>query len=123
MPKNLTVSLEDKPGSLAKLGEALGTEGINIEGICGVTVGGRGEIHLLVEDADGARSAIEGAGFVVSGERDVIVVDIEDRPGELGGIARRLAENSINLELLYLSASMELILGVDDYEKARFLLS
>jgi len=119
MSKNLTVHLEDRPGMLADMGEALGNAGVNIKGICGVTCEGKGVVNILVEDAAAARSAIEGAGLDVVAEKDVLVVDIVDRPGELGGIARRLASAGVNLELLYLTAGMELVIGVDDMEKAR----
>jgi hypothetical protein len=75
-----------------------------------------------VENADSAKRALESAGFTVEEIRDVLVKDIVDRPGELGGIARRLAQESINLELLYLTASMSLVIGVDDIERARHVL-
>ena len=58
MPKDLSVSLEDRPGELARLGEALGNAGVNIEGICAMTSEGRGIIHILVEDAAAARAAL-----------------------------------------------------------------
>ncbi len=53
----------------------------------------------------------------------MLVVSIEDRPGELGGIARQLAKASVNINLLYLTAGMELVIGVDDFEKAQSALS
>jgi hypothetical protein len=120
--KDLAVHLEDKPGMLAKMGEALGKASVNIDGICGVTCEGVGVIHILVEDASAARQALEEAGLEISGESDVLVVDIVDRPGELGGIARRLASAEINLNLLYLTASMDLVIGVDNLEGAQAAL-
>jgi hypothetical protein len=122
MAKNLTVHLEDQPGTLAKLGETLGVAGVNIDGMCGTTCSGVGVIHILVEDTTAARSALEEAGLSVAAERDVLIVDIVDRPGELGGIARRLASAGVNLDLLYLTASMDLVIGVDDMEKAQTAL-
>jgi hypothetical protein len=119
MGTNLTVHLKDKPGMLAKMGEALGAAGVNIDGISGVTCEGVGVINILVEDATAARAALVEAGLEVAAEREVLVVDVVDRPGELGGIARRLASAGINLELLYLTASMDLVIGVDDLDKAR----
>jgi hypothetical protein len=119
---DLTVHLEDKPGMLAKMGEALGKAGVNIDGICGVTCEGVGIIHILVEDALAAREAMEAAHLEIEDESEVLVVDIVDRPGELGGIARRLATAGINLNLLYLTASMDLVIGVDDLEGARAAL-
>ena len=60
MAKNLTVILEDRPGTLADIGEVLGKEDINIEGLCGFPCEGKGIINILVEDAGGARRALEG---------------------------------------------------------------
>ncbi len=122
MAKNITIHLDDHPGALAEMGEALGKSVVNIDGICGVSCEGVGVLHILVEDAAAARSAIEQAGFDVEAERDVLVVNIVDRPGELGNIARKLADAGINLDLLYLTANLDLVIGVDDLEKAQSAL-
>ena len=119
MAKNLTITLEDRPGILAELGEALGGAGLNIEGFCGWASGGTGTLHLLVEDAAAARSALEQAGFQVTAERDVLVVNIEDRPGALGVIARRVAGADVSLDLAYLATNTRLVLGAEDLESVR----
>jgi len=119
MATNLTVTMEDRPGMLAQLGEALGGAGINIAGGCAVTSAGEGWVHILVEDAAAARAALEGAGMSVSGEREVVVVDMEDHAGELGAIARKFTEAGVNVELFYVGAGRKLVFGVDDAEKAR----
>jgi|ERR687897_1148582 hypothetical protein len=118
--KDLTVTLADEPGALADLGEATGGANINIEGMCATTGGGRGEIHFLVEDPAGTREALQGAGIEVSGERDVLVVEVEDRPGTMAAVARRLADAGVNIELAYTTfGGVKLVLGVDDLDKAR----
>ena len=122
MAKDLTVSLEDRPGTLAALGEALGKAGVNIEGIGGFAVGGRGVAHLLVEDAAKARQALEGAGVTVEGEVDALVIDIEDRPGALGEVARKIADAGVNITFGYLATNNRLVLGADDVDKARTAL-
>jgi hypothetical protein len=119
MATNLTIELEDKPGILAELGEALGGASINIEGFCGYASGGRGTLHLLVDDPAAARSALDGRGIAVQGERDVVVVDVEDRPGALGVIARRIASAGVSLNLAYLATNTRLVLGADDLESVR----
>ena len=119
MAKDLTLHLEDKPGALAKVGEALGKAGINIDGLCGVTCEGKGVIHVLVEDAEQARRALEANGIDVAEEQDVLVLDIEDRPGVLGNVSRRLATAGVNVHLAYLAVSTRLVIGADDLEKAR----
>lgn len=122
MYKDLSVLLEDKPGALAKLGEALGKAEINIEGVAGMTVVGRGVIHLLVEDAPKAHRALEANDIDVEGEREVLLIDVQDRPGVLGNIARRLAREDVNIELAYLATANRLVLGVDKIEQARDIL-
>jgi hypothetical protein len=119
MAKNLTIELEDKPGVLAELGEALGGAGINIEGFCGYASGGRGTVHLLVDDAAAARGALEGTSIDVLDEREVVVLDIEDRPGALGVIARRVSAAGVSLNLAYLATNTRLVLGADDVESVR----
>jgi len=119
MVKDLTISLGDHPGSLAKVGEALGKAGVNIEGICGVTVQGKGVIHLLVEDAAKARRALEANHIDVAKETEVVVLPVEDRPGVLGNVARRLANAGVNLQLAYLATSARLVVGADDLGKVR----
>ena len=90
---------------------------------CGVTSEDRGVIHVLVEDAVATRRALEEAGLEVSDERDVLVVDLEDRPGSLGEVARRLAEAGVNVELLYATwPGIRVVIGADDLESARAAL-
>ncbi len=121
MPKNLTVSLEDRPGQLAMLGEALGKAKVNLMGSCAFTVAGRGTIHLLVDDKTvaAAKKALQGAGAWVQGERDVLVKKVADRPGALGKMARKLADAGVNIDLVYLATDTRVVLGVSDMEKAK----
>lgn len=122
MAKDLTVILEDRPGTLADMGQALGGAGINIDGWCGFPCEGRGVIHILVEDAAGARQALEEGGMEVTGERDVLVLEVEDRPGAFGEIARKIADAGVNLDLGYLATKTRLVIGADDLEKAQAAL-
>jgi hypothetical protein len=122
MAKDLTVIMEDRPWSLATLGEVLGRAGVNIEGVCAVTAQGKGEIHILVEDAVKAGGALRASGMQVLRETDVLVEDIRDRPGELGNVARRLAGAGVNIQVAYLATSTRLVVGVDNVEKARTAL-
>ena len=124
MPKDLTVVLQDRPGELARLGQATGEAGVNLQGMCAFTGEGRGMIHILVDDAKAAaaRQALEEAGMGVVEERDVLVVDIEDRPGTLGELARSLAEASVNIELAYTTFGVKLVIATDDIDSARATL-
>ena len=124
MPKDLTVILQDRPGELARLGQATGEAGVNLQGMCAFTGEGRGIIHILVDDAKAtaARQALEEAGMGVADEREALVVDIEDRPGTLGELARSLAEASVNIELAYTTFGVKLVIATDDIDSARATL-
>jgi hypothetical protein len=121
--KDLTVSLEDRPGTFADLGEALGKAGINIEGLCAVTSEGRGIIHLLVVDAAAARTALEGAGIKVEGESEPLVSDLPsdrvDQPGAVGAMARAMADAGVNVQVAYLATKNRAVLVTSDNAKAR----
>lgn len=119
MPTDLSVNLEDRPGALAKLGEALGQAGINLLGGCGVSCGGEGAVHFLVDDPAAARRALQGAGISVQGEQPVLLVSVADKPGGLGQVARKLAQAGVNITLLYISTRGQLVLGADNLDKAR----
>ena len=119
MAKDLTVILEDRPGTLADMGEALGKAGINIEGCCGFRSEGKGVIHILVEDVVAARRELQQAGLEVRGEREVLVLEVEDRLGALGDVTRRIAKAGVNVDLIYLAANTRLVIGADDLHKAR----
>jgi hypothetical protein len=121
--KDLTVVLEDRPGELAKLGEATGAAGINIEGMSAHTREGRGVLHILVEDAQAAREALSGAGIEVQNERDALVVGVEDRPGTMAEVARKLAGAGVNVEFAYATfGGTRVVLGVEDVDAARAAL-
>lgn len=126
MPTDLTVVLRDEPGELARLGASTGAAGVNIEGMCAFTGEGRGLIHVLIDDEAVRRavSALEEAGLGVVDEREVLVVDIEDRPGSLGELARELAEANVNIELLYTTfGGVRVVIATDDMDSARAALA
>lgn len=118
MACELTVMLENRASSFAALGEALGAAGLNIEGICGFTLNEKYLVHVLVKNAREGRIALENAGISVQGERDVLILDFQDRPGEFGKTCRRLAMAGINTNLVYLTTQNHVVLGVDDFNKA-----
>jgi hypothetical protein len=122
--KDLTVIMEDQPGKLADLGEATGRAGVNIEGLCAMVGDGKGLIHLLVGDADAARGALEEAGIRVADEREAVVVDLHDKPGAMGEIARDLAEAGVNIDVAYtIFAGVRLVILTEDVEAAQQALA
>ena len=118
--KDLTVELENKPGALADLGEALGRANISVEGGGAFVVNHQGSAHFLVADGNAGRQALEAAGIRVVAVRDVLVQRLhQSEPGQLGKITRRLAQAGVNIEVLYSDHQNQLILVVDDLIKGR----
>ena len=121
MLKDIKVRLENSPGTLAGLGEALGKDGVNIEGFCGPCEG-EGIAHILVDNISSARNALEKANIEVIDESDVLVLDVEDKPGELGRVCRCMADAGVNIDFFYVAANTRIVLGVDELEKAKSAL-
>jgi hypothetical protein len=118
--KDLAIALDDRPGALAEMGEALGRAGVSVEGGGAFVVNGQGVAHFLFEDGEAARKALDAAGIQVLEVRDVVVLRLnQTEPGQLGKISRRMAEAGVNIEVLYSDHDHQLILVVDDIAKGR----
>jgi hypothetical protein len=123
MATDILVQLDDHPGELAALGEVLGRHGVNLDGLCAVVNGGgRAEVHLLIDDAAAAFDAFADARVEVISEQEVLVIDVEDRPGALGAIARRLGDSGVNITLAYLATRTRLVLAADNLAAAQAAL-
>lgn len=117
---DLTIELENRPGTLALRGEALGHAGVSIDGGGAWVIGDRGVAHFLVEDGVRARQALEAAGINVLAVREVLVQRLNQaEPGQLGKISQRMAKAGVNIEVLYSDHEHQLILVVDDLAKGR----
>jgi hypothetical protein len=119
MAWDLAVILEDHPGTLADMGEALGDAGVNIDGISGMGRGGEGTVHILVPDGNAARDALATAGITSGDPREVLAVGCEDRPGELGRLASKIAAAGANIDLVYVAMDGRIVLGVDHLHAAK----
>ncbi|HEV7923334.1 MAG TPA: amino acid-binding ACT domain-containing protein [Thermoanaerobaculia bacterium] len=118
--KDLAILLDDRPGALADLGDALGNAGVSIEGGGVFVVDGRGIAHFLFHDEGAACAALERAGITVLAQREVLVQRLrQDEPGQLGKIARRMAAAGVNIEVMYSDHDHQLILVVDDLAKGQ----
>jgi hypothetical protein len=126
MATDLTISVDDRPGGLASVGEALGAAGINIEGLCGLGMEGRGIIHVCVQDGAAARKALEGAGVKVEGEADAILGDAipgADQPGTLGMMARQVADAGVNIKAVYVATNSRAVMVTDNNAKVMELMA
>ncbi len=117
---DLTIALENRPGALAEMGEALGRAGVSIEGGGAFVTGGQGVAHFLFADGAAARAALETAGIQVLKARPVLVQRLnQSEPGQLGKISRRMADAGVNIEVLYSDHEHQLILAADDMAKGQ----
>jgi hypothetical protein len=126
MATDLTISVDDRPGGLASVGEALGAAGINIEGLLGIGMEGRGIIHVCVQDGMAARKALEGAGIKVEGESEAILGDPvagADQAGTMGMMARQIADAGVNVRAVYLATNSRAVMVTDDNAKVMQMMA
>jgi hypothetical protein len=119
---DLAIELADRPGALAEMGEALGAARVSVEGGGVFVVGGVGHAHFLVAAAaeTTARSALARRGIRLVAARPVVSLRLrQELPGQLGAIARRMADAGVNIEVQYSDHAGNLVLLVDEPERAR----
>jgi hypothetical protein len=98
--KQLAMFLDNRPGTLARVADALGEAGISIHAICTSDTIDHSVVRLVVNDYHKALDVLEERGTLVVDD-DVLVVDGVNKPGELARIARKLADAKINIEYCY----------------------
>jgi hypothetical protein len=112
---DVEISLDNEPGELARMGEALGAAGVSVEGGGAWVVADRGVAHFLFEDGEAARQALEAIGMNVVAVKPVLLQKLrQDEPGQLGKICRAMAEAGVNIEVQYSDHDHQLVLVVDD---------
>jgi catechol 2,3-dioxygenase-like lactoylglutathione lyase family enzyme len=113
---DMTVAFSaDQPGTLARALEALTRAGLDTGGYAEI----EGYFHLLVPDPGAARRAFEQAGFRVEGDQQVVVVDVENRPGSTAGLFRQVADAGVNVAFTYATADGRLVIGTPEVQKLR----
>jgi len=120
--KDLEIVFQNRPGALAEMGEALGKANVNVEGggVWSCDDGKTSIAHFLFEDSDAARKALEAAGIRVVAEREVVTLRLrQGEPGQLGRLARRMAEAGVNIQAQYSDHYNRLILVVDQLVKGQ----
>ena len=117
--KDLEIILENRPGTLALVGETLGQHNISLEG-GGVFNNGENSIaHFLVNDAETTKNILMNAGFTVVSTNEVLIQKLrQDVPGQLGMFCRELDNAGVNILTQYSDHSNQLLLVVDNYKKA-----
>ena len=122
MAVDLVIDVENTPGALAQVATAISDAGVNIAAATFVGPGDRAEIHILVPHAEAVKHALAISHVAVTGEREVVVVDVEDRPGVLADLTRKVAQAEVNLDLVYVATRNRIVFGAEDLAALRAAL-
>ncbi|MBN1827846.1 MAG: hypothetical protein JW884_01705 [Deltaproteobacteria bacterium] len=123
--KELTLRLEHKVGILEKVSALLAERGINIEACAGYGMpgGATAEIRIVVDDTRRAFDALAASSLGSIVEKDVIAVEVENKPGALRILSKAVADKLININYLYVTANagtapVRIVFSTDDNERA-----
>ena len=122
MAFDLEIDVENTPGALAQVAAAVSDAGVNIAAVTCVGPDARAELHILVKHAEAARHSLAISNLAVTSEREVVVVDVEDRPGVLADLTRSIAKAGVNLDLVYVATRNRVVFGSPDLEALRTAL-
>ena len=116
---DLVIDIENSPGALAEVAAAISDEGVNIAAATCLGPGERAELHILVPHGAAAKHSLAISHLAVTREREVVVVDVEDRPGVLADLTRRIARAGIDLDLVYVATRNRVAFGATDLPALR----
>jgi hypothetical protein len=119
---DLEIDVENTPGALAQVAAAVSDAGVNIAAVTCVGPDARAELHILVKHAEAARHSLAISNLAVTSEREVVVVDVEDRPGVLADLTRSIAKAGVNLDLVYVATRNRVVFGSPDLDALRTAL-
>ena len=119
MATDLVIEVVNEPGALARVAAAISDAGVNIAAATCVGPGDRAELHILVPHAEAARHSLGISHLAVTREREVVVVDVQDRPGVLADLTRKIAKAGVNLDLVYVATNNRVVFGSDDLDALR----
>jgi hypothetical protein len=122
MAVDLVIDIENSPGALAEVATAISDAGVNIAAATCVGPGERAELHMLVPHGEAVKHALAISHVAVTREREVVVVNVEDRPGVLADLTRKIAAAGVNLDLLYIATQNRIVFGADDLPALRAVL-
>jgi hypothetical protein len=122
MAFDLVIDIENSAGALAQTAAAISDAGVNIAAATCIGTAERVELHILVPRAEAARHSLAISHLAVTREREVVVVDVEDCPGVLADLTRRIARAGINLDLVYVATQNRVVFGAADLDALRAAL-
>ena len=122
MATDLVIEIDNEPGALAKVAAAVSDAGVNLAAATCVGSAERAELHILVPHGEAVRHALAITNVAVTREREVVVVEVEDGPGVLADLTRKVARAGINLDLVYVATHNRVVFGAPEIDKLRTAL-
>jgi hypothetical protein len=122
MAFDLVIEVQNTPGALAEVAAAISDAGVNIAAATCIGSGQRAELHILVPHAEAARHSLAISHLAITREREVVVVDVEDRLGVLADLTRRIARAGVNIDLVYVATQNRVVFGAADLDALRAAL-
>jgi hypothetical protein len=122
MAADLVIDIENTPGALAQVAASISDAGVNIAAATCIGSGEQAELHILVPHAEAAKHALAISHVAVTREREVVVVQVEDRPGVLADLTRKIARAGVNLDLVYVATQNRVVFGAADIAALRAAL-
>lgn len=119
MAFDLVIDVENAPGTLASVAAAVSDAGVNLAAATCLGAGERAELHILVPHAGAVKHLLGISHLAVTREREVVVVEVDDRPGVLADLTRKIARAGINLELVYVATRNRIVFGAADVAALR----
>lgn len=101
--RQISVFLEDRPGTLADITQMLGEHDVNIHALSLAEGLGHGYVRMVVDKPDAAIAVLREADELAM-EREVLLLELSNLPGSLAKATRKLAEAGINLQYAYCAA-------------------
>ena len=122
MAVDLVIDIDNKPGALAEVAAAISDAGVNIAAATCIGLGEKAELHILVPHGGAVRHLLAISHLAVSREREVVVIDVEDRPGVLADLTRKISRAGVDLDLVYVATRNRVVFGAADLDGLRAAL-
>jgi hypothetical protein len=114
MPFDLVIEIKNEPGALARVAAAVSDAGVNLAAATCLGTDADVELHILVPHPEAVRHALAISHLAVTREREVVVVEVDDRSGVLADLTRKVAQSGVDLDLVYVATRNRLVFGAPD---------
>ena len=99
--RELVVKVPNKAGILADMTKVLAEHGLNVEGVAGYVTGSEAQIMIVAEDTLRAKEAMAKAGYKAAKDNEVVVIELQNKPGALKAVTAKLAAEKIDIRYVF----------------------